>query len=103
MTENWSRRLTRGERIAAGGRRLILVPFVAALAVPLTLPASAQIPAVHRPNIFHRPETQRMAALAAAGPAANLEFHGGPVMTSFTAYLIFWLPPGVHYSSSLGD
>jgi hypothetical protein len=24
-------------------------------------------------------------------------------MTSFTAYLIFWLPPGVHFSSSVSD
>src|SRR5262249_34216919 len=64
-------------------------------------PASAQ-PAIASPNIFHRPESQR-AALAPAGPAPNLEFHGGPVMTSFTAYLIFWLPPGVHFSSTVSD
>jgi hypothetical protein len=32
-----------------------------------------------------------------------MTYHGGPVMTSFSAYLIFWLPPGVHYSSGVGD
>jgi uncharacterized repeat protein (TIGR01451 family) len=52
------------------------------------------------PNIFHRPDTARRAA--SSGPG-NLVFHGGPVMTSFTAYLIFWLPPGVHFSSSVSD
>ncbi|HVN85169.1 MAG TPA: hypothetical protein VMW17_10020 [Candidatus Binatia bacterium] len=34
----------------------------------------------------------------------RLLFHsGGPVMSSVTAYLIFWLPSGVHFSSAVGD
>jgi hypothetical protein len=52
------------------------------------------------PNIFHR--TLASSNVAAASPAA-LIFHGGPVMTSFTAYLIFWLPPGTHFSSPISD
>jgi len=38
-----------------------------------------------------------------AGFGSPLSFHGGPVMTSFTAYLIFWLPPGIHFSSPISD
>jgi len=32
-----------------------------------------------------------------------MTYFGGPVMTSFTAYLIFWLPDGVHFSSPVSD
>lgn len=65
------------------------------------LPRSVNAQPVLFPNIFHRP-TATSADIGAAAPAP-LTFHGGSVMTALTAYLIFWLPPGTHFSSPISD
>ena len=82
----------------SGLRLAALAAILAGSRVPS---AAAQETLAGKPNIFHRPQTGGQAA-ALVGPS-NLVFHGGPVMTSFAAYLIFWLPPGVHFSSPVSD
>ncbi|HUY79084.1 MAG TPA: carboxypeptidase-like regulatory domain-containing protein, partial [Ktedonobacterales bacterium] len=57
---------------------------------------------------------QQQQILVAPGATAQVEFtecaqcqgfqyHGGPVMHTLTAYLIFWLPPNYTFDPSLGD
>ena len=90
--------MTCRERGLVPRRRWRVLLLAASLAAPSAVRAAA--PSSPLPNIFHRPESGR--AAAPSGPA-DLTYHGGPVMTSFSAYLIFWRPPGVHYSSSVSD
>jgi uncharacterized repeat protein (TIGR01451 family) len=90
---------TRRRVLARSRGGWFLAAVAGSLALFSALRAGAQEAPVPGPNIFHRPETQRRIAR----DPGNLVFHGGAVMTSFTAYLIFWLPPGVHFSSSVSD
>jgi uncharacterized repeat protein (TIGR01451 family) len=48
------------------------------------------------PHLLRAPDAT---VAAPSCPATIANLNDGPVMTSFTAYLIFWLPPGFHFSN----
>ncbi len=95
-------RVDRSPRQYERRRRVaLLAALLPAALCAVWLPRAVNAQPVTSPNIFQRP-TAGSADLGAASPA-DLTFHGGSVMTAFTAYLIYWLPPGTHFSSPISD
>ena len=88
----------RTQRLRALRRLTATLTAIAVFGIVRTEPLAAAQPVKRHPHVLNKSNTSGAETCSAS--LDNVANTGnGPVMTSLTAYLIFWLPTGTHFSN----